>query len=377
MNRNSRLMILTASYGDGHIQAARALEQGFLKEGIHSVQIIDLMQEAYPYLNTLTRTLYVKSAQASTFGLDYYGWSYYMTRNSRQQGPWGKWFNLLGKKKLKELVRMGRPDAIINTFPFGAASEIGRDLDIPTFTVVTDFTLHTRWIHPDIDKYYVAAEELKAEMTSKGVDSGHIEVTGIPIRHAFYQAVPSRSALRQQFDPTKKVVLISAGSFGVLKHMENIIQSLLTRDNCQLAVVCGRNQKLEDRLYQLYATNPSVHIFGFIENIHELMTISSCIVTKAGGLTLTEALTLQLPIFIFKPFAGQEKENALFLARKGAAEISRNTDELKDQLHHFLSDKTYASLMKSNMVALRKDAATRTITKDVIHSMGQRALQTV
>jgi processive 1,2-diacylglycerol beta-glucosyltransferase len=377
MKRDSKLMILTASYGDGHIQVARALKQRFLSQGIGDVQIIDLMKEAHPLLNTVSTSLYAKSTQGSTLGVDYYGWSYYMTRNTKQNGAWNKCFNFLGKKKLQELILQEKPDAIINTFPFGAAPEIGRHLSIPTFTVVTDYALHARWIHPDIHKYYVATEELKDELIDKGLVPAKIEVSGIPIRHTFDNVTAVSKALRKKIDLNKKTILISAGTYGILKHIGNMVQSLIAKGNCQFAVVCGRDRKLENKLNLLYSQHPHVHIFGFIENMHELMAISSCILTKAGALTLTEALTLQLPIFIYKPLAGQEKENAHFFSRKGVAAISQSTEELETQLLHYLSDEAYAQEIRSRMVSLRKEASADFIAKDVLQTIAKEVLQLV
>ena len=92
------------------------------------------MKEAHPLLNTITTKLYVKSTQTSKYGLDYYGWSYYMTRDTRHDGSWNKYLNYLGRRKLKELIARECPDAIISTFPFGSAPELGRAAAIPTFS---------------------------------------------------------------------------------------------------------------------------------------------------------------------------------------------------------------------------------------------------
>lgn len=375
MNRSPRIMILTAGYGDGHVQASRALNHSFKQQGIEDVRIVDLMREAHPFLNTITTKLYATSTQTSKFGLDYYGWSYYLTRESKHDGSWSKYFNYLGRKKLNALIQQERPDAIINTFPFGAAPEIGRSLDIPTFTIITDYALHSRWIHSDIDKYFVATDELKSEMIAKGFAPGRIEVSGIPVRHAFYAVSDADNRFRKQLDPAKKTVMIAAGSYGVLDQIEEIASSLLSRSSCQLAVVCGRNQKLEDKLNAQFAGNENVHVFGFVENIHELMALSSCIVTKAGGLTLSEALTLRLPVFIFKPFAGQEKENALFFANKGIAEIASGTKELEEQIVRFLADETYAMNIQQRMEALRKTEAAAFIVHDVLRTIERKSLQ--
>lgn len=373
MNHRPRILILTASYGDGHIQAARALKQSFLTQGMEQVLIVDLMKEAHPLLNTITTTLYLKSTQTSKFGLDYYGWSYYMTRETKPDLAWNRYFNIIGKKKLKEIIEAERPDAVINTFPFGATPELCRGMGIPCFTVITDFALHSRWIHPEMDKYYVAAEELKKQMVSLGLSPRQVEISGIPIRSDFIRYDHSSpNAFTSRIHPGKHTVLILAGSYGVLGNVEEMIRSLLSIEDCQVAVVCGRNRKLEQKLLMQYAEHDDVHIFGFLDNIHQLMASSSCIVSKAGGLTLSESLALQVPIFIFKPFAGQEKENAVFLSNKGVASISHNIEELTEQVSEFFSDDLHSVEIKRRMKLLQPQCAADFIVEDVLHTIGRK-----
>jgi processive 1,2-diacylglycerol beta-glucosyltransferase len=375
---NPRIMILTASYGEGHIQASKALKQRLVSQGMNDVQIIDLMKEAHPLLNSISTKLYLKSAVTSPYGLDYYGWSYYVTRDMKTDGSISKYFNYLGKKKLKEIIEKARPDVIISTFPFGAAAQIGRELSILTSTVMTDYALHARWTHPDTDRYYVATEELKAEMVNKGFAlTEQIEVTGIPIRPAFHELSMTNNGLLPQWNPAKKLVLISAGSNGVLHRIEDLTERLQRNGNCEVAIVCGRNRKMELKLRLLFADKPGIHVFGFVEQIHELMAMSSCIVTKAGGITLSEALALKLPVFIFKPFAGQEKENALYFAKQGIAHIAYSGQELEEQLDRFLSDPAAAQVMKKRMSALHKGEATERIVQDMLNCLRQKELVTV
>jgi processive 1,2-diacylglycerol beta-glucosyltransferase len=376
-SRSPHIMILTASFGDGHLQASRALKKSFLGQGVENVSVIDLLREAHPLLNTVSRKLYKTSTKTTKYGFDYYGWSYYITRDRKPDSAWSRYFNYLGSKKLREIISQEQPDAIINVFPFGAAPEIGHDLTIPTFTVLTDYALHARWIHPRTDKYYVATDELKAELLAKGFENEQIEVSGMPIRSTFYRVLQTENRFRKLLNPSQKTVMIAAGSYGVLGEVEEMASSLLARTHCQLAIVCGRNKKLEHNLKTAFAGNQNVHVFGFIESIHELMAVSSCIVTKAGGLTLSEALSLLLPVFISRPFGGQEKENALYFAKKGIAKISYTSKELEDQIVAFLSDESYAKDMKMRMANLRKDEAAQYITNDILMAISHKLLQPV
>jgi processive 1,2-diacylglycerol beta-glucosyltransferase len=250
-------------------------------------------------------------------------------------------------------------------------------LEIPTFTVLTDYALHARWVHPRTDKYYVATNELKAELLTKGFEYEQIEVTGIPIRTTFYQVSKTDNSFMRLLDPLKKTVMIAGGAYGVLGEIEEMANSLLSRADCQLAIVCGRNKKMEYNLRGTFAGINNVHIFGFVENIQELMAVSSCIVTKAGGLTLSEALTLLLPVFIFKPFGGQEKENALFFLSKGIAMVSNSNKELEEHIIRFLSDDVYTKEMKMRMTPLRKEHAADNIAKDILLTISHKLLQPV
>lgn len=372
MRGNERILILTASYGDGHIQAARSLKLSFERHGVDQVHIMDLMKEAHPIINKITTTLYIKSMLSSRYGFDYYGWSYYVTKDANFNAGWGRYVNNLGQNKLKEIIDQLRPHALVSTFPFGAMPEVCVQIGIPSFTVVTDFSLHTRWIHPNINKYYVATEELKEQLRASTVSPHRIEVSGIPIRDDFEGPGSSdTSSMQGDLDRQRQTILIVAGAYGVLGSVDDMIDALKRINGSQLAVVCGRNGTLEQKLRLKYAHEPYVHIYGFVENIHQFMANSSCIVAKAGGLTLSEALALQVPLFIFKPFAGQEKENAAFLTRQGAAYVSHHIEELAFQIGQFLSEPNDIAEMKRKMQLLHKKSAADFIIRDILKSIKQ------
>lgn len=372
MVNNKRILILTASYGDGHLQAARTLKHSFERQGIEQVHILDLMEEAHPIINKVSTALYIKSMLISQYGFDYYGWSYYITKDTKFHVGWGRYIHNLGQNKLKEIISQILPNAVVSTFPYGAVPEICAHLGILNFTVVTDFTLHARWVHPKIDKYYVSADELKGQLLLSTVPPDRIQVSGIPIREAFeatnhYEKNPFLKVL----DKKRKTILILAGSYGVLGHIDEMINSIKIIGGSQVAVVCGRNQKLEQKLKKKFEHDPFVFIFGFVEDIHQLMGVSSCIIAKAGGLTLSESLALQVPLFIYKPFAGQEKENAVFLSSKGVAFIFHHLEELACQIELFLSKPNDANEIKRKMIQLYKKEAADSIVQDILKHIKQ------
>lgn len=98
MNVNPRVLILTASYGNGHLQASKALQQQFLRQDVDQVKIVNLMQEGHPFINLITTSLVNKSTKSSRIGLDYYGWSYYLTRETKRTALFQRSMTYLGKK---------------------------------------------------------------------------------------------------------------------------------------------------------------------------------------------------------------------------------------------------------------------------------------
>lgn len=368
MNANPRVLILTASYGNGHLQASKALYQQFLEQGIDHVKIVNLMKEGHPFINLITTTLINTSLRSSRFGLDYYGWCYYLTRETKQTALFQKSMTYLGQKKLKELIQQEQPDVVISTFPFGAAPEVCSSMGIQNFTVLTDYALHASWLHPNVDKYYVATEELKQQIVFNGVNKECVEVSGIPIRQEF---AAESSVTRER---KGKLILIMATDHSVNGYMEDMITSLIAFSQFRFVVICGHNEKLRQRLLEIFAMNPSIRILGYVDNVHEWMSQAACIITKAGGLTITEAIVLQLPLFIYKPHAGQEKENALYLSSQGVASISNSLEELVSNMAYLFQRPSLYEEVRKRMADMQRNQAAAHIVSDITHRLARESI---
>ncbi|WP_136605729.1 MGDG synthase family glycosyltransferase [Paenibacillus dokdonensis] len=372
--RHPRILILTAGFGDGHQQVSSALLHYFHMLQVNQVQIIDLMKEAHPVLNSFFSKVYQMSLFSSHLGFDYYGWSYYMTRGSNPSGPVNRYLNGFVRREMLETIGRFRPDAIINTFPFGDVSQRECDYNARTFTVITDYALHSRWIHPDTHKYYVATNDIKDLMMKNHVCmAGKVSVTGIPVRPQFYN-IGEKSPIRKVTygGSEGKRILIMAGAFTAFQQLTELISLLLGQQSCEITVVCGRKQHTFDKLKSLYPEHPQVKILGYVKDIQDLMAASSCIVTKAGGITLSEAVVLKLPIFILSPFGGQERENALYFKNNGIAQISSNVRQLAEQLQLFLEAPVLSDRIQGKMAGFHQGAAGELIVKDILSTMQYR-----
>lgn len=377
MPEDLRVLILSASYGDGHIQVSRALASRFAEKGCRNVQIVDLFAEAHPYINALMRALYLKTYSFAPF---LYGWVYYGSQSMSSDKHVFKWLNSFGLRKLQAIMREERPDVVINTFPMYTLLQWRQKAKqyIPIYTVLTDFTLHQRWIHPEIDRYYVATEDIKRKMIQHGVAEQRIRVSGIPLRDVFAKPFDKKAIERKyQLKPGKKYVLVMAGAYGVLQNIDRICQNLLSDPDLHVLLVCGKNESLQKEMLARFSQHSAIRIFGFVEDVHELMSISSCIVTKAGGITLSEALAFHLPIIVFRPVPGQERDNALYLARKNAALVVQHPDELVRQIVYLLHDPERLEKMRQAAAQLQKRTACETVVCDVLQELGATSRSTV
>lgn len=370
MKHNPKIMILTAGYGNGHIQVSRTLQQSFHKHGIDDVKIIDLYQEAHPGLNLISQYLYAQSSNFSIYGFNYYGWSYYMTKDIERSSPLAKWLKLPGMKSLVRILKEEKPDAIVNTFPFGGVSEqlSKLELDIPQFTVVTDFSLHNRWLLTDSDRFYVATDDLKRDMIRRGVQPGKIIVSGIPVREFFYESQAGRGKREDS-----RSILIIAGAQGTLPGIKQLAGSMLKIPGVYVDIICGANDKLRRELGRRFKYEPRIRLFGYVESVHEAMRQASCVVTKAGGITLSELIQIGTPILIFKPFPGQEMENARYLESKQAALVSANVKEIVAQAKELFDSEELRQKLSQSYGTFAAGRAADTIVQNVLKTVAGRS----
>ncbi|MDQ0114664.1 MGDG synthase family glycosyltransferase [Paenibacillus harenae] len=342
-NRHPKLLILYASYGDGHLQVSRAIQGALEERGNYRSVMIDLMAESHPWLNEVTRRFY---QQSYTLMPSLYGWMYDVTKPIKHNSLLGGLLHSFGSEKIRRIIAAERPDAVIHTFPLLAVPPIARrrraSYHPPSYAVITDFDLHRRWVHPSIDRYYVATEDLKQELAHIGVPGGRVQVSGIPLRRSF-RTLDATDALygRYGLSPDRPVVLMMPGAQGTLADLGEICSRLLSHPGLQIALVCGRNEQLRTATLEQFALHPEaerLRVYGFIDTIHELMSLASCILTKPGGVTLSEAIAAKLPIFAYRPVPGQEKQNAKYLSSKGAATIARDPAELCAQIMKLIDD---------------------------------------
>ena len=370
MKKDPKILLLTGSYGNGHLRVSNTLKEAFLKLGCKQILESDLYLDAHPLITKASKYLYIKSF---TYGHWLYGMLYY-GGNRHEKYFQSDFMNNYGMKKLTYLVKTFKPDIIVNTFPMLVVPEFRKKtgLKIPVVNVLTDYGLHKNWLHKEVDKYYVASENLKFDIMEKGIPKNKIKVTGIPIDPNF-EGNYDRELLFEEYhlDINKPVILIAAGAYGVLKDIEDTITRLLYESNNQIIVVCGKNIELRKKLTEKFVEDKNVRILGYTNKMYDLMKMATVMVTKPGGITLSEALAVQVPLLLYRSVPGQERENSLFFVRNGAAIIVEDHADLIENIKNVIHNENIQMNMKRDMKKLHNVNAAEVICKDII-SMLQR-----
>jgi len=264
-----------------------------------------------------------------------------------------------------------KPDLILLTFPTPVMSVLTEqfDMNIPIATVMTDYRMQKNWITPHSQRYYLATEDLKDEFASIGIPKSQIKVTGIPIADKFEEEIDKTSWLRQNnLAPDKPTILMSAGAFGVSKGFDQMIQEILNRSpHSQVVMICGKNKELKRTLSAQFKNYDNVLIVGYTKHMNEWMASSQLMITKPGGITISEALTRQTPMIFLNPAPGQELENANYFEEKGFGLIADTPEEAIQQVATLTNTPSKIAEMTQSMNESRIPYSTYKLCNDLLN----------
>lgn len=292
--------------------------------------------------------------------------------------PWRRRWNRLMARRFLAWVSAAQPDIIIVTHFFAAEVVAGAKRDgrlaCRLIVVMTDLFPHRLWLVPEAEAVVVGSSLTKRLCEERGITEDRLHVLGIPIGGRF-GVILSRMEIAKKLhlDPTRRTILIASGGMGI-GPVHQLVQRLVALEEVrpqqiQLLVVCGYNQALARRLEQAKATLPMpIHVFGFVDTMPELMQASDLLVTKAGGLTVMEALATGLPMILCGTIAGQEDLNAAYVVQQGAAVRAATPHEVARLMLQFLDHPEQLHALHEKATALGRPNAAQELVEQLLAS---------
>ena len=348
-----KILIFYASYGGGHLNAAKSIHdclKNDYKDKNIDVELIDCMKYVNKALEKMTTKAYNEMAKKMP-------WAWGRIYSDSQRGPLAhitSRSNKIMAIKLLRLLREKQPDLIISTHPFGSqmCSYLKRKgkISAKIATIMTDFAPHDQWLvgSDNTDYYFVAHENMKKYLLRKGIPNTKVFATGIPLSSKFLITFDKEKIFKElNLKPDKKTILFfGGGEFGLGKtRTVEIFEGFVKYcTDMQIIAISGKNEKMKmafEKIVSEYQRKGNVLVFEYTSQVPEFMNISDLVVTKPGGLTTTESLASHLPMVIINPIPGQEEKNAKFLVKNGIAIWIKKEDnviEVLENLHFFLLD---------------------------------------
>jgi processive 1,2-diacylglycerol beta-glucosyltransferase len=313
-----RVVILSATVGQGHEGAARELARRLRERG-QQVEVHDYLDALPAYARHVLKDLYAPTVQyaPAAFDLLFHGLEHH--------GPLRRITDWLCARAEAAVERWSEhADVVVTTYPLGgqtlgALRAQGR-LAVPAVTYLTDPAAHATWCHPAVDHHLTVTRATAADAGRYGV---HARATG-PLT-APTSRRRARAAVRDELGlrTDAPVALISSGSLG-MGSVRRTVADLLGHPTVRVVVLCGRNQRLRRRLSRL----PRVLALGWRDDVPALMGAGDVLVHNAGGLSLTEALAVGLPAVTYLPIPGHGRANAEVLDHAGVAPWPRDAAAL-------------------------------------------------
>jgi len=354
------ILLFYASYGSGHLSAATAIEQ-YIRENYPDAKTlkIDCVEYINKSINKISTSAY-KSIILKTPVL--WGQVYKLLKNDTILDI-TQFSNRFMAKKIFTLFEDFEPDLVISCHPLGGQItsflKSHKKTNCKLATVMTDFASHKQWLigKDYTDYFFVSNIEMKTSLISEGIYPNKIYVSGIPISPNFYKNYDKENIYKSlNIEKNKKnIIFFGGGSLGLSSssNIQAILTSLLqaTDESHQIIIISGKNQKLYND-FQKTINNTyhksQIKLIDFTTELPELLPITSFVITKPGGLTITECISTNVPIILINPIPGQEKENAQYIADNKMGIWIKATKPTSEYFQEIFNDTKLIKEIKEN-----------------------------
>ena len=389
-----KVLILTVTAGQGHNSTARAVADELTSRG-HEARVVD----TFKYLAPLIGETIDRSYLATINQLRRLYRAAYRRGEERRVTPGRvspvRLSAMAFAPKMAKYIAGYDPDVVLCTHvlasmvldvtkqyiaqeraaadkprPLAAARHLPPAFRAYTCAVVTDFAFHPYWeesVH--LDAVVTPAEAMEEQGLRKGFKKEQLLPLGIPINPSFAVRNDRAEALRSfGLDPAYPAVLLMSGSMGYGNSKKVVKQIDSINIPFQIIVVNGNNKRQYKSLLtfnKTYSGKCTLYPYGFVNNVEVMMSAADCIITKPGGLTVSEAISKALPMILVNPIPGQEERNVDFLLNNGIASLVTKNFPLDEAVYHMFTNPVRMETVRRTISAIGHPDATERLVNFV------------
>ncbi len=354
-----RILIFSASIGEGHDLPARVLADGIEREAPGAeVEIVDSLA----VVGWLTRRLVMDSSRFhSKWGSRVFDLSYRLITDVRPT----RWFaarltQWLAARPIRRAVLERRPDIVISTYPgttevLGDLRQKGR-IDAPVVSAITDLAALRFWAHPGVDLHLITHPESAEEVREIAPGTDVSCVRGLTDER-FYEPRSQADARRELGLPAEGPMVIVSGGGWAVGDLEGAAAEALGIPGAAIVCLCGRNDELRAELTRHFSGEPRVRVEGFTDRMPDWFAAADVLVHSTAGLTVLEAIMEGCGVVSYGWGRGHVRVNNAAFERFGLAEVAGSREELGDALVRALAasgapDRSFARLPTAASVVL-------------------------
>ncbi|HKS49183.1 MAG TPA: glycosyltransferase [Amycolatopsis sp.] len=358
-----RVLVVSAEMGEGHNATGRALEAAVRRLWPEAtVRWLDTLDVMGTGVGPLFRWIYVSNVQSTPWLYEFFYrslWRYhwFAVASKRFVAAWSG-------RRLARPVAEFAPDLVLSTYPLGTAGlewlrRRGR-LRAPTGAWISDFAPHPFWVYGDIDLNLVM-HRCAVDPALRCVPGAPVAVSAPPVRDEFRPGDSEAARTRLGLPSGAFIALVSCGSLG-FGDVEDAAKELLgAHPDVVPVVVCGRNERLRQRLRPLAERESRLRLLGWTDEMATYTIAADVVVTNAGGATGLEALACGRPVLMHRPIAAHGRANAALMAEAGLAVVCAHDGELAAAVRGFIADPGQCKTMAE--AANRHRASTGDLTE--------------
>ncbi len=351
------ILILTSDAGFGHRKAAEAIGEAFLELYGEQCEVNIVNPLADPELPSLIKQIETGYDDIVVDDPTLYQIAYAATDAPVVAQLMQEVTTTVLNRTLTKIIERYRPDVVIATYPAFSQATLraaeNASHPVPLYVVVTDLIdVHSLWFHSGATCTFAPTGAVYKQALDHGLAKEKIRLSGLPVHPNIARETRDKATIRRALGwDTDKITALVVGSARSQETAD--IAELLDRSglDLQIAAVAGGNQDTEAQL-RAASWKGTVHIYGLVKNLPEMMHAADFIVCKAGGLIITESLACGLPIMLHDALPGQEVGNVRYVVESGAGAWSPGPIGVLTTAYAWLA-KDMAELKKCRAAARR------------------------